>query len=127
MVYDRAMITCPHCGRSEGQVKSGRNRTTSQRYLCKACQRIYTPKPSHHGYSVQLRQQALRLYLDGNNFRRIGRLLGVHHQSVVNWVNAAQQQLTPYIPQRVAVETIEMDELFSFVGTKKTKSISSRQ
>ena len=121
------MITCPHCARSEGQGKSGRNRMAGQRYLCKARQRIYTPQPSHHGHREQLRQRALQLYLDGNNFRRIGRLLGVHHQSVVNWVNAAHAQVTTPAAQPAMVETIEMDELFTFVGTKKTKSILSRR
>lgn len=39
-------------------------------------------------YQPEMRQQAIRMYLDGLNFRRIGRLLSVHHTSVLNWVNA---------------------------------------
>ncbi|MBC7526403.1 MAG: helix-turn-helix domain-containing protein, partial [Chthonomonadaceae bacterium] len=55
----------------------------------------------------------LRLYLEGTNFRRIGRLLEVAPQTVINWVNAyhaalyAQEQ-TP--PQPDTVETAELDD-----------------
>jgi hypothetical protein len=58
--------------------------------------------------------------------RRIGRLLHVNHQSVVNWVNACHQRLPP--PEDLSqehTETIELDERFTFVtfvGEKKSKS-----
>lgn len=72
-----------------------------------------------NGYPEEIRQQAVRLYLEGTNFRRIGRLLCVNHQSVVNWVNAYHQTL-PAAKQLVAKpETIELDEMYTFVGTKK--------
>ncbi len=64
------------------------------------------------------------MYVEGNNFRRIGRLLGVNHQSVVNWVNTYQEktQNTDNLPKET--ETIEIDELWTFVGEKKTKHTS---
>jgi hypothetical protein len=62
------------------------------------------------------------MYLDGLNFRRIGRLLGVHHTSVMNWVNA-QAEGVDDAPVPAQVETVEMDELFTFSGSKKTVSI----
>ena len=67
----------------------------------------------------------MRLYLEGTNFRRIGRVLAVNHQSVVNWVNSYHAAL-PAAEQSVAKpETLEMDELFTFVGSKKRKLTSS--
>src|SRR3712207_8029573 len=39
-------------------------------------------------YPDETKREAVRLYLEGTNFRRIGRILGVNHQSVVNWVNS---------------------------------------
>src|SRR5919199_548125 len=116
MRYDGGMNSCPHCQRSAGQVKSGRNRSGSQRYLCKVCQRIYTPQPAPHGYDDAVRRRALKLYLDGNNFRRIARDLKVHHQSVVNWINAAHAQLPAPTTRPAPVETMELDELFTFVS-----------
>lgn len=118
------MIQCPHCSSSEHQTKSGHTRTGSQRYRCKGCQRIYTPEPKPLGYPEETRREAVRLYLEGTNFRRIGRTLSVNHQSVVNWVNAYHADL-PAAGQPVAApETLEMDELFTFIGSKKRKPTS---
>jgi transposase len=64
------------------------------------------------------------MHVDGLNFRRIARLLNVHHQTVINWVTAAAESIpiTPLAP--ATTETVELDELFTFVGTKKTLSTS---
>jgi transposase-like protein len=118
------MIQCPHCSSSEQQTKSGHTRTGSQRYRCKECQHIYTPEPKPLGYPEGTRREAVRLYLEGTNFRRIGRILGVNHQSVVNWVNAYHASLPAAGRPVAAPETLEMDELFTFVGSKKRRRTS---
>lgn len=117
------MNQCPCCQASENQVKNGRNPSGSQRYKCKGCGRIYTPEPTPAGYEQATRDEAVRLYLEGMNLRRIGRILGVNHQSVANWVNA-QADALPQAPLPDSVETVELDELFTFVGHKKTSSTS---
>jgi transposase-like protein len=113
------MSTCPHCQREEQQVKVGRNPSGSQRYQCKVCQRKYTPEPNEAGYPQEVRDQAVRMYVDGLNFRRIARTLQVNHQSVINWVNAHIAGL-PDAPPLAAdrPEVVELDELFTFVGEK---------
>ena len=118
------MSECPHCKTSENQVKIGFNASGSQRYRCKACGRKYTPAPKEVGYPEGMRQQAIQWYVDGMNFRRIARHLGVHHQTVINWINAhiATLPQTPPLPEEVSV--VEQDELFTFIGSKKTKSTS---
>lgn len=113
-------VQCAYCSSKEGQVKAGFNRTGSQRYLCKLCDRHYTPEPKTHGYSKAVRLQAVRLYLEGNSLRSIGRVLGVNHQSVANWVNAHAEQLPNQDPVTETPEAIELDELFSFISDKKT-------
>ncbi len=121
------MVKCPHCQHEDQQVKIGLNRSGSQRYLCKGCRRKYTPEPKTHGYSQALREQALKLYVDGLNLRRIGRTLGIDHQTVANWVTAHANSLpdSPPMPEQpLAVN--ELDELFTFIGAKKTKRTSSR-
>ena len=127
-------MTCPHCGRRDGQFKIGHNASGSQRYLCKPCQRKYTPAPHPIGYADEVRQQAIRLYVDGINFRRIGRLLGVSHQTVANWV-AAYARTLPETPPTSAPPSAsvappalvvgELDELYTFEREKKTVSTSS--
>lgn len=78
--------------------------------------------PKVPGYDEQTRQQAVKLYSDGMNFRRIARHLGVSHQSVINWVNAYSVQLPNRPPQPNNVGVVELDELYTFIGTKKSGS-----
>ena len=70
------------------------------------------------------------MYVDGVNYRRAGRFLNVSHQSVVNWVTQAADQVKPNATVRPVVDEdtiVELDELFTFVGAKKTKPTSSRK
>lgn len=78
------MNQCPHCSSTESQTKAGRTRTGSQRDKCRECQRVYTPEPKPLGYPAATKREAVRLYLEGTNLRRIGRVLAVNHQSVIN-------------------------------------------
>ena len=115
------MNKCPHCQDTEQQVKAGFNRSSSQVYKCKPCNRRYTPVPAEKGYPQQVRQQAIRLYMEGINFRRIARILQVSHGSVMNWVKAYAAQLPPApVPAETPLHIVEMDELHTFVGDKKT-------
>jgi len=120
------MMKCPHCARTEQQVKVGYNRSGSQRYMSQVCQRKYTPKPKTHSYPSYLRQQAVEMYVAGLNFRRIGRILKVSHQTVSNWVSEQADRLPDEPPVPLdQMEVNAMDELFTFVGQKKTSSTSS--
>jgi insertion element IS1 protein InsB len=117
------MTRCPHCEATAGQTTYGRTARGSQRYKCCACQRVYTPEPLPLGYGDDVKREAVRLYLEGTNFRRIGRVLSVNHQSVINWVNAYHASLPAAAPV-ASPETLEMDELFTFVGSKKRRRTS---
>ena len=118
-------MVCPYCQRSERQVKAGFNDSGSQRYLCQGCQRKYTPEPNPQGYAAATRQEALRLYADGMNLRRIARTLHVSHPTVANWINAHAAKLpaTPPLPA-APLAVNELDELFTFIGSKKARSMS---
>lgn len=69
------MKPCLHCN-ALTLVKTGRNPSGSQRYVCKTCQNVMTLEPQRNGYTPEVREHSIRLYLEGNGFRRIGRLLG---------------------------------------------------
>lgn len=118
------MNQCPYCQATDNQIKAGRTKAGSQRYRCKLCQRRYTPAPKERGYPAAMRQQAVRLYADGMNLRRIARQLQVNHQTIVNWVNAYADSLPsePALPEETPI--IELDELHSFIAEKKTRSTS---
>ena len=119
------MRICPSCQSTTRQVKHGRNPSGSQRYLCQTCKRTYTLEPTPYGYDAATRQHALRLYTDGMNLRRIARHLGVVHQTVANWVAAHADALPDQPPPPpTPVQTAELDELYTFVGSKKTSATS---
>ena len=85
------------------------------------CQRKYTPNPKRHGYPESLRKRAAEMYVDGGNLRRIARHLKVSHQTVSLWVTDLAERL-PNAPMPEKVKEAEMDEIFTFIGDKKTKS-----
>ena len=118
------MPTCPKCQTEEKQLKFGKNRCGSQRIQCSVYNTTYTPEPKQQGYSEEVREKAVRLYVEGNNFRRIGRLLSVNHQSVVNWVNAYHEKVKAKAVVPADSKAIEMDELWTFEKKKKTKPTS---
>ena len=114
------MITCPDCQATQKQVKAGFNRSGSQRYRCNVCMRRYTPQPTRF-YGDDMRQQALKWYVDGASYRRIARHLGIDHVTVMNWVKAHADQLPPApTPTEEPLHIVEMDELYTFVERKKT-------
>jgi len=62
----------------------------------------------------------LKLYLNGMGFRAIERVTGVCHNTVLNWVKQADQAL-PDEDDEIP-ETAQVDELQTFVSSKKSKS-----
>jgi transposase-like protein len=120
------MLACPSCGATERQHKAGTNNSGTQRYECQSCRRTYTPEPKPHGYDAATRKSALKMYVDGINFRRIARFLSVSPQTVCNWVDAFAVYLPVPPPpnerrRRPPVDTLELDELYTFIGEKKSK------
>ena len=113
-------MKCTHC-ESEQTVKAGMNPSGSQRYLCKACGRHFTPAPNPMGYSTEVRNQAVKRVVDGAHYGRTGRYLKVNHQSVVKAEDAPRPNVGVG-----AWDIVELDELFTFVSNKKTRSTSSR-
>lgn len=75
------------------------------------------------GYSEETRLLAIRMYVEGNSYGSIARILKVNPQSVANWVQSYSAKLPP-APVPTKVKKAELDELYTFVGKKKTKSTS---
>ena len=76
------------------------------------------------GYGVETRQWALTLYLEGMSFRAIARLFHITHQTVVNWVTAHAATVPIEVDDTTPTTDIEVDELFTFLGDKKKRSLS---
>ena len=62
---------------------------------------------------------ALRMYLEGNSLRGIGRILKIHHTTVSNWLEESVTQL-PQESLPHGPEIGELDELYTYIENKKT-------
>ncbi len=91
-------------------------------HICVNCDRqfidIYNPPK---GYSDEVKQECLKLYVNGMGFRAIERVTGIHHTTIIYWVKQIGQQLPDAPPEDEIPEVGELDELETFVGSKKTK------
>ena len=116
------MKNCPHCQSNTRQNRAGKTEAGSQRYRCMHCNRKYTPEPKEQGYPDSMHKQAAEMYVDGINLRRIARHLKVAPQTIALWVSDLAEVL-PNAPMPEVVKEAEMDEIFTFIGDKKTKSI----
>ena len=110
------MLNCPRCA-SADKVKSGVNKGR-QRYKCKACRYFFTVAHKSDTATAAQRRMALSLYLEGVGFRSIGRLLGFSHVAVYQWIKAFGNAVAQI--KRPSAHIVEMDELHSYVGHKKT-------
>jgi transposase-like protein len=115
------MKQCPHCHLTTRQNRAGKTDAGSQRYRCMHCNRKYTPDPKPQGYPASMRKKAAEMYVDGGNLRRIARQLKVAPRTVALWVTDVAEAL-PNAPMPAEVQDAEMDELFTFIGDKKTES-----
>jgi len=111
------MVICPKCGcekcTKDGIVK-GR-----QRHKCKSCGYRHTVQ--YLGKSLTLKRQALELYLEGLGIRPIGRFLKCSHVTVYNWIKAFGKA-ADIIRSDKAVEVIEIDEMHTYISSKKTSA-----
>ncbi len=110
------MLNCPRCA-SADKVKSGTNKGR-QRYKCKTCRYFFTVAHKSDTATSDQRRLALTLYLEGLGFRSIGRILGFSHVAVYQWVKAFGKNLEQI--KCPAAQIVELDELHSYVGHKKT-------
>jgi transposase-like protein len=78
---------CPQCHQVGEIIKSGKNRSGSQRFRCRACQLYFTPQPSIRQSDQARKAEALVLAEQGLSYRHIARHLGVHHQTVGAWLS----------------------------------------
>lgn len=114
-------MECPECQSShirKNGIKKGK-----QNHICVDCGRQFViPNDTPRGYSDEVKQTCLKMYVNGMGLRGIERVTGVHHTTVITWIKQVGEDL----PDAYAPDTIpqvgELDELQTLVGSKKTKS-----
>ena len=94
-------------------------RRGKQNYQCKECGRQFITQPSTVGYPSSVKENCLKMYVNGMGFRAIERVTGVNHNTVIRWVRNSAIAL-PHAPKVSEIpEITEIDELQTFVGKKK--------
>lgn len=114
-------MQCPECQSSH--IRKNGKRRGKQNYICVDCSRQFIDRYSPpQGYRDEIKRHCLRMYVNGMGFRGIERVTGVHHTTVISWVKQVGECLPDaYTPDQTP-QVGELDELETFVGSKKTKS-----
>ena len=107
------MTTCPKC-HSQTCIKDGVI-NEKQRFKCKSCG--YRHTVLHRGLSLEIRRQALQLYLAGLGFRSIGRLLQCSHVTVSQWIREHGDSIK-LIRANNVVNVIKTKDLHTYVNQK---------
>jgi len=110
-------MKCVKCGSSD-RVKNGFLQGV-QRYRCKGCGYNYSVEFKSTAKPEDVKRQALLMYLEGLGFHSIGRILKVSHVSVLKWVRKYGRDVDS-IRNEKPVNIMELDELHTYVGHKKT-------
>ena len=114
-------MQCPEC--TSTHIRKNGKKRGKQNHICVDCGRqfidCYDPPK---GYSNEFKRDCLKLYVNGLGFRAIERVKGVHHTTVIDWVEQVGQNLPDAYEPETIPQVGELDELETFVGSKKTKS-----
>ncbi len=113
-------MECPDC--QSTHIRKNGKRRGKQNYICVSCHRQFIDSYTVQGYTDDIKQQCLRMYVNGMGFRGIERVTGVHHTTVIYWVKQVGEQLPDAYDPEAVPQVGELDELETFVGSKKTKS-----
>ena len=119
------MPTCKKCS-SENVVKSGIV-SGKQRYQCKDCKCNFREGDNRTNDKIEVKKAlCILLYaMAKGSFRMMGRILGIDHSLVYRWIRAFGESLPePEVPGDI--RHMEFDEMWHFIGSKKTNFGSSK-
>ncbi|MBW4581974.1 MAG: IS1 family transposase [Tildeniella nuda ZEHNDER 1965/U140] len=113
-------MQCPECKSSH--VRRNGKKKGKQNHICVNCSRQFIDQYAPpKGYSDEFKRECLKMYVNGMGFRAIERVKGVHHTTVIDWVAQVGQRLPDTYEPEAIPEVGELDELETFVGSKKNK------
>ena len=120
-------MQCKKCS-SESNTKNGIV-NNKQRYKCKSCGCNYTEGDARteKGKSQETKRFALFLYLEGNGFRGIERILkargeSVSHVAVIKWIRSfgkTIENLKKETSSEISIVVMELDEMWHFIQKKQ--------
>ncbi len=119
------MPKCKKCG-STTAVKNGIV-AGRQRYKCKACGCNFREGDDRTNSKIAAKKALCFLFyaMSKGSYRMIGRILNIHHTLVYRWIRAFGEAL-PEPKIAGDIMQMEFDEMWHFIGSKKTSFGSSR-
>lgn len=117
-------LDCKKC-KGKHKTKNGFVRG-KQRYICKRCGSSFVEGDTRGKVPLSLKLQGLKLYISGLSLNRIAHLLNVSTPAVLRWIKAFGERFgeRPQIEGTIVI--LELDEMWHYVNSKKTKSGSGR-
>ena len=116
------MPACPKCSCSE-VVKNGKH-LGRQRYRCKSCAFQYT-RTTSRGRPASEKATAVLLYTLGLSLNCIARMFKVTTPAVLRWVRLFAEKSYEK-PEPAEAVIVELDEMWHYLGSKKTNSGSGK-
>ncbi len=120
------MCACKRCG-SEEAVKNGKVRA-QQRYRCQQCGYNFIEGDRRVNESLAVKRAlAVILYSIGKaSFNLLGHIFGVSRSLTFRWIKEAADKL-PEPTVAGDIKAMEFDEMWHFIGSKKTNSGLSKR
>lgn len=116
-------MTCHNC-KIEAK-KAGKDRKGNQRFRCSQCRRTFQETKENllgtMRVPLEKAEMCLRLLLEGNSIRSIQRITGLHQETILSLLVLAGEKCERLMNERikgVAVQDVEADEMWGFVGMK---------
>jgi transposase-like protein len=105
-------------------IKYGKTKDGKQRYRDTYTKDVFIVETDRLSKGFKL--LCVFLYINGLSFRRLGKIFDVSHVTIYNWVNLYSTEISSkYSLSNVRqITDIEVDEMFTYIGKKKTKFIS---
>ena len=113
------LVRCPDCN-SEEIKRNGKSKIYHQRYLCKCCKRSFQTTYLYTAWKPEVRSLIVSMTMRNSGIRDIENVLGIHRDSVMAVTKAEADKIPekPLPTKKPKVATAELDEFWSFVGSK---------
>ena len=118
-------MKCKQCKNEKDQIKgiakieASKTKVGIQRYKCKICGKYYISNHKERTQREEVKKQAIKLYLEGNSGRAVGRILGIGKNTCLNWIRKYAKGIKAKEAPNERVNVIEKEELYSFIERKK--------
>ena len=122
MIISVIVHRCPKCN-SEDICRNGHDYKGAQKYHCHRC-RSYGTLNARKGYREKEKELILRTYQERASMRGVERIFGTARQTLARWIGEQAARLPALETTLLAAEPddlLELDELWSFVGTKRNQ------